>query len=329
MEQRTLGKSGLTVSAIGLGCMSLSGTYGPRDESECLRVLARARELGITFFDTANAYGNGHNEELIGRAFKGKFGDITLATKCGFVGAGVVDCSPAQIRTACDASLKRLGIDTIDLYYLHRADPKVPIEDSVGAMGELVRAGKVRHVGLSEITAPTLRRAVKEHPIAAVQSEYSLFTRIMEDEVIPACRVLGVGIVPFSPLGRGMLTGKIQSSADFAEKTDMRNVVSPRFDKDNLPANLKLVEKIKSVARARDATPGQVALAWVLAQGNDVSPIPGTGRVANLEENAGAASVKLTAPDLAALDTLARDVAGARYTARVGATVGVETPPRR
>ena len=328
MQQRDLGNTGLQVSAIGLGCMSLSGIYGARDEAVGLRVLARARDLGITFFDTANSYGQGHNELLIGRAFARCFDDIIIATKCGFLPTGRVDCSPAQIRSACDASLSRLGIETIDLYYLHRADPQVPIEDSVGAVADLVRAGKVRHVGLSEVNAQTLRRAVREHPITAVQSEYSLFTRDVEHEVLPTCRELGVGFVPFSPLGRGMLTGNIRSSADLGLDGDMRSQIAPRFAAENLAANLALVDKIKAIAQWRSASAGQIALAWILAQGRDIAPIPGTGRLANLEENARSVEVELEAQDLAALNELANQVSGHREWSRLRHTLGVETPLR-
>lgn len=333
MEKRTLGQSGLEVSALGLGCMSMSGAYGDRDEAGSIETLNRALEVGITFFDTADIYGVGHNETLIGKTFAGRFDQLTIATKCGFVETGsgsgrAIDGSPAHIREACDASLKRLGIETIDLYYLHRPDPTVPIEDSVGAIAELIKDGKVRYVGLSEVSANTLRRAATETTIAAVQSEYSIFTRGVEAEVLPACRECGTGFVPFGALGRGMLTGQIRSRADFAEKSDLRSRAMPRFSEENFPTNLKLVETLEGIATAHDATAAQVALAWALAQGPDIVPIPGTAKAKNLENNTGAVRVALTPDNLATLSELSDAVAGERYPGNLAAIASVETPPR-
>ena len=330
METRHLGGQ-LAVSALGLGCMGMSGTYGERSETEALATIERALDLGITFFDTANVYGLGHNETLLGRAFAGRFHRITLATKCGFVAVGgalQVDGSPAHITKSCDESLKRLGTDVIDLYYLHRPDPKTPIEDSVGAMAALKKAGKIRHIGLSEVNAATLRRAVGEHPIAALQSEWSLFLRDIEAEILPTCRALGVALVPFSPLGRGLLTGKIRGAGDLTIKGDYRSARMPRFQGENLTQNLALVAKVEAVAKAHGATPAQIALAWLLAQGKDVVPIPGASRLATLEDNAGAASVKLSDTEKASLSTIAADVAGARYGTGMNITNLVDTPPR-
>jgi aryl-alcohol dehydrogenase-like predicted oxidoreductase len=311
---RTLGRSGLTVSAQGLGCMGMSFAYGPTDETESIATIHRALDLGVTFLDTADIYGFGANEELVGRAIAGRREEVVLATKCGIVardggrGRGV-DGSPEHIREACDASLGRLGVDHVDLYYLHRPDTTVPIEDSVGAMAELVAAGKVRHLGLSEASVDTIRRAVAVHPIAALQSEWSLFTRELERDIVPTCRELGVGLVPYSPLGRGLLTGNVSSLDELADD-DFRRT-QPRFLGDNLAANLELVEVVKAIAAERGVTPGQVALAWVQAQGDDVVPIPGTKRRAYLEQNVGALDVALSPDEMARLDTLRP--AGDRY----------------
>lgn len=331
MEQRALGQSGLRVSALGLGCMGMSGSYGTRDEAQSIATLERALAVGINFFDTANVYGMGHNETLLGRAFAGRFGRITLATKCGLVigeGGLGVDGSPAHIAEACEASLKRLNIETIDLYYLHRPDPKVPIEDSVGAMAALKKAGKIRHIGLSEVNAATLRRAVAEHPIAALQSEYSLFERRVEAEILPACRAHQVAFVPFSPLGRGLLTGAVRSANDLASTGDFRGRNMPRMAGENLAKNVALLATVEAVAKDHGATPAQVALAWVLAQGADMIPIPGSARVVTLEDNAGAVSLTLTADDMARLSPLAGAVSGERYGA-MNVTSGADTPPRR
>ncbi len=307
-----LGNEGAEVSRLGLGCMGMSFAYGEPDDIESVATLHRALDLGITFLDTADIYGAGANEELIGRALKGRRDEVFLATKFGIVGDPLtgtrrVDGSPEYVRTAIDRSLNRLGVDHLELYYQHRADPAVPIEETVGAMASLVAAGKVRYLGLSEASAETIRRAHAVHPITAVQSEWSLFSRDIEESVLPTCRELGIGIVPYSPLGRGMLTGALpdQLAAD-----DFRRTL-PRFTGENLDANLALVDRVRSIAARLGATPGQVALAWVLAQGNDVAPIPGTKRRKYLEENAGSLSVELTAEDLAALSELTP--VGTRY----------------
>ncbi len=305
MEKRDLGASRLTVSALGLGCMGMSEFYGPTDDAQSLATLERALEIGVTFLDTADMYGSGHNEELLGRFLEGRREKVVLATKFGIVRAPsryerTIDTRPAYVRAACEASLKRLGVEVIDLYYAHRLNPDVPVEDTVGAMAELVRAGKVRALGLSEVSARTLRRAHAVHPIAAVQSEYSLWTRDPEAEVLPACRDLGASFVAYSPLGRGFLTGAIGKDADLAAN-DFRRI-SPRFQGDNLERNLRLVDVVKTLAATRGATPGQVALAWLLHQGKDIVPIPGTKRIEYLEENVAAASLTLSTDELARLD---------------------------
>jgi aryl-alcohol dehydrogenase-like predicted oxidoreductase len=273
--------------------------YGPADETEALATIGRALDLGVTFLDTADIYGLTENEKLVGRAIADRRDEVVLATKFGNVfrdGQRGVDGSPAYVPQACDASLERLGVDHIDLYYLHRPDTSVPIEDTVGAMAELVTAGKVRHLGLSEASADTVRRAVAVHPVAALQSEWSLFSRDIEDDVVPTCRELGIGIVPFSPLGRGMLTGTVTSLDDLADNDFRRS--NPRFSDGNLEHNLRLVDVVKDIAAASVCTPGQVALAWLSAQGDDVVPIPGTKRRRYLEENVGALDVQLSAEDL-------------------------------
>jgi aryl-alcohol dehydrogenase-like predicted oxidoreductase len=306
LPSRTLGRDGLTTSAQGLGCMSMTDfAYGPADEAEALATIARALDLGVSFLDTADVYGLTENEKLVGRAIGDRRDEVVLATKFGNVfrdGRRGVDGSPAYVPEACDASLQRLGVDHIDLYYLHRPDTSVPIEDSVGAMAELVTAGKVRHLGLSEASADTIRRAVAVHPIAALQSEWSVFSRDIEARVLPACRELGIGIVPFSPLGRGLLTGTV-TSVDALADNDFRRS-NPRFADGNLEHNLRLVEVVREIAAARGCTPGQVALAWLHAQGDDVVPIPGTKRRRYLEENVGALDVALTPEDLTRLDGL-------------------------
>jgi aryl-alcohol dehydrogenase-like predicted oxidoreductase len=306
MEQRRLGSQGLKVSALGLGCMGMSQSYGPADEDESLAVIDRALELGVTFLDTANVYGVGHNEQLVGRALAGRRDKFTLATKFGIAGFEdgkmVINGQPDYVRRCCDESLGRLGIDTIDLYYLHRVDKSVPIEETVGAMSGLIADGKVRYLGLSEASAATIRRAHAVHPISALQSEWSLFHRDPEEEVLPTLRELGIAFVPFSPLGRGFLTGDIQSPDDFTEG-DMRRG-NPRLQGENFQRNLDLVERVKEMATAKGCAPAQLALAWLLAQGEDVVPIPGTKRERYLEQNAGALDVKLSEGDLSQLDEL-------------------------
>lgn len=305
MEQRKIGSSSLSVAAIGLGCMGMSEFYGPTDDVQSLATLERALELGVTHFDTADMYGSGHNEQLLGRFLAGKRDRVVVATKFGIVRqpgvyARTIDNSPAYVQAACEASLKRLGIETIDLYYVHRRNPDVPVEDLVGAMADLVRQGKVRALGLSEVSGDTLRRAHAVHPIAAVQSEYSLWTRDVEGDVLPVCRDLGVSLVAYSPLGRGMLTGAIAKTDDLAEG-DFRRM-NPRFQGANMDANQHLVDKVRALAAAKGCTPGQVALAWLLAQGSNILPIPGTKRIAYLEDNVGAAAIALSADEVAQLN---------------------------
>ncbi len=319
MKQRNIG-SILSVSEIGLGCMGMSEFYGPTDDAQSLATLERAFELGVTHYDTADMYGGGHNESLLARFLAGKRDRVVIATKFGIVRqpgeyARRIDTSPAYVAQACDASLKRLGVETIDLYYAHRLNPDIPVEETVGAMADLVTAGKVRALGLSEVSAATLRRAHAVHAIAAVQSEYSLWTRDMEDAVLPACRELGISLVAYAPLGRGMLTGAVSSPDQFAEN-DFRRI-APRFAGDNFDRNLALVEQVKALAAPKGCTPGQVALAWLLAQGPEILPIPGTKRIKYLEENVGAAAVTLTEAEVKALsDALPPGVAaGHRYTA--------------
>lgn len=317
MKLRQLGP-GLTVSELGLGCMGMSQAYGPRDEGESLQTIDRALELGITFFDTANAYGWGTNEELLGRALAGCRDGVVIATKFGLVrgteGRSIdVDARPELVGAACDASLRRLGTDAIDLYYLHRVDPQIPIEDTVGAMADLVRAGKVRFLGLSEASPSSIRRAHAVHPIAAVQSEYSLWWRDPERAVLPACRELGIGFVPFSPLGKGFLTGRL--APDALPPNDLRRRL-PRFSGGNWHHNRGLVDNLEVAARSRGCAPSQLALAWLLAKGEDIVPIPGTKRRAFLESNAAAADLRLTPEDVAGLDAMfPPDAAvGARYS---------------
>ncbi|GAA1531194.1 aldo/keto reductase [Nocardioides humi] len=317
---RTLGTtSPLTVSALGLGCMGMSDFYGTPDEAGGIATIHRALDLGVTFLDTADMYGPFTNEQLVGKAIAGRRDEVQLATKFGIDRApdGTrrgVNGSPEYVRAACDASLQRLGVDHVDLYYQHRVDPSVPIEETVGAMKELVEAGKVRHLGLSEASAETIRRAHAVHPITALQTEYSLFTRDLEDTILPTLRELGIGLVPYSPLGRGILTGTVGAEG-FGSDDSRGSAYFPRFQGDNLATNLGLVDQIRALADRHGCTPGQLALAWVLAQGDDVVPIPGTKRVAYLEENAAARDIALSAEDLAALDAaVPRDaVAGDRY----------------
>jgi aryl-alcohol dehydrogenase-like predicted oxidoreductase len=328
---RALGQ-GLEVSAQGLGCMGMSQIYGPADENESLATIARALELGVTFLDTADVYGLGHNEQLVGRAIAGHRDDVVLATKFGIVRRADdqsfrgINGRPEYVRSACDASLERLGVDHIDLYYQHRADPNVPIEDTVGAMAELVTAGKVRHLGLSEAAADTIRRAHAVHPISALQSEWSLWSRDLEDEVIPTARGLGVGIVPYSPLGRGLLTGQIRSPEELSRGDFRRG--TPRFEGENFTRNLDVVERVRTIAAEKDVTPGQLALAWVQAQGDDVAPIPGTKRRAYLEENVAALDVELTADDIAELEAVASASAVSGARAADMAWVSGETPAK-
>jgi aryl-alcohol dehydrogenase-like predicted oxidoreductase len=326
MKPRKLGKNGPNVSAIGLGCMSMSQSYGARDDEESIRAIHRALDIGVTFFDTAAIYGQGHNETLVGRALGARRGDIVLATKCGIIpaspGPGIdVDGSPAAIAASCDESLQRLGTDVIDLFYLHRVDPKVPIEESVGALAGLVRAGKVRHIGLSEAAPATIRRAQKVHPITALQSEYSLWFREPEKDALPVCRELGIGFVPFSPLGRGFLSGAVKDT-DSLPTDDVRRRL-PRFQGANLDRNLSLVDRLEAMAGRKRCTPAQLALAWLLAKGNDIVPIPGTKRVKYVEENAAAAGIELTKAEVDELEATftPEAAAGDRYNEAMGRLV--------
>ena len=305
MDQRPLGSGGLTVSRMGLGCMGMSEFYGTGDEKESIRTIHRALEMGMNFLDTADIYGVGRNEDLVGKAIRDRRDKAVLATKFGNVrgadGSWLgVNGKPEYVRSCCEASLRRLRVDVIDLYYQHRVDPNTPIEETVGAMAELVRQGKVRYLGLSEAAPATIRRACAAHPIAALQTEYSLWTRDPEKEVLPTCRELGVGFVPYSPLGRGIFGGKIKSLNDVEEGDYRRN--NPRYAEGNLPHNLSLVERLEKIAAGKKCRPAQLALAWLLARGEDIFPIPGTKRVERLEENAGALDVVLTPDDLARLD---------------------------
>ena len=306
MLLRPLGRGGLPVSRMGLGCMGMSEFYGPGDERESIRTIHRALELGMNFLDTADIYGMGRNEELVGKAIRDRREKAVLATKFGNVrgkdGSWLgVNGKPDYVRACCENSLRRLGVETIDLYYQHRVDPDTPIEDTVGAMADLVRQGKVRHLGLSEAAPATIRRACAVHPIAALQTEYSLWTRDPEAEVLPTCRELGVGFVAYSPLGRGIFGGRIKSLDDLAEGDYRRS--APRFAGENLSSNLSLVKRLEEIAAGKRCRPAQIALAWLLARGEDVFPIPGTKRVERLEENAGAMDVALTAEDLSRIDT--------------------------
>jgi len=326
MEQRQLGRSSLLVSALGLGCMGMSEFYGPRDDEESIRTLRRAIGLGVTFFDTADMYGPFVNEELVGKALRPHRAGVVIATKFGNVRGPKgerlgINGRPEYVRQACEASLRRLGVETIDLYYQHRVDPNTPIEETVGAMSRLVEEGKIRFLGLSEAAAETIRRAARVHPIAALQTEYSLWTRDVEAGILKTCRELGIGFVAYSPLGRGFLTGAYRT-ADALHETDFRRG-SPRFQDENIKKNLALVERIERIASRIPCTPAQIALAWLLAQGGDIVPIPGTKRRVYLEDNVGAVDVTLTPEDLRALDEAAPAgaAAGLRYPEAVMSSV--------
>jgi aryl-alcohol dehydrogenase-like predicted oxidoreductase len=317
MRKRTLGQ-GLTVSALGLGCMGMSEFYAGRDEAESMATIRRALDLGIGLLDTADMYGPFTNEELVGRAIRGRRDEVVIATKFGNVRGEDgsfrgISGKPDYVRTACESSLRRLGVDVIDLYYQHRVDRTVPIEDTVGAMAELREAGKVRHLGLSEASPETMRRAQAVHPISALQTEYSLWSREPEDDILPTCRALGIGFVAYSPLGRGFLTGRFRRPEDLPADDYRRH--SPRFQGENFQKNLELVRRLGDIASEKGCTPSQLALAWMLAQGEDIVPIPGTKRRPYLEENAAAADIALTAEDLRRIDELAPQgvAAGARY----------------
>jgi aryl-alcohol dehydrogenase-like predicted oxidoreductase len=323
MEQRRLGNQGLVVSALGLGCMGMSDAYGPADEAESIATIHRALDLGVNLLDTSDAYGPFTNEELVGKAIRGRRDEVRVATKFGFVrgtdgkGGGGIDGSPAHVRHACEGSLRRLGVDHIDLFYQHRVDPNVPIEETVGAMAELVQQGKVRYLGLCEAAPPTIRRAYSVHPITALQTEYSLWSRDPEDELLPTVRQLGIGFVAYSPLGRGFLTGQLRRFEDLPADDWRRH--RPRFQGENFQKNLQLVDRVKEIAATKNVTPAQLALAWLLAQ-EGVVPIPGTKRRKNLEENVAALGITLTSEDLKRIDEAAPKGAasGERYEDMTG-----------
>jgi aryl-alcohol dehydrogenase-like predicted oxidoreductase len=321
LSQRTLGSQGLRVSALGLGCMGMSQSYGAADETESIATLHRAIELGCTFFDTAEVYGPFANEELLGRALKGRWHEVTIATKFGFDIADSAikgaNSRPEHIRQVADDCLRRLGTDHIDLFYQHRVDPAVPIEDAAGAVSDLIAAGKVRYFGLSEAGAQTIRRAHGVQPVSALQSEYSLWERNLDDDIIPVLRELGIGLVPFSPLGRGFLTGTAQRAEDYPEGDFRRG--DPRFQGENFDANMRAADAVRALATEKGATPGQIALAWLLHKGDDIVPIPGTKRRSYLEENIAAADIALSGEDMQRLDDALRPeaVSGPRYSARM------------
>jgi len=328
VQKRNLGNEGLAVSELGLGCMGMSEFYGTTDEDESIATIRRAIDLGVTFLDTADMYGPFTNEKLVGKAIQGRREEVQLATKFGNVRGEDgsfrgVRGDAEYVRECCDASLRRLGVDHIDLYYQHRVDPETPIEETVGAMKELVEAGKVRYLGLSEAGTETIRKAHAVHPISALQSEYSLFTRDVEDEVLPTLRELGIGFVPYSPLGRGFLTGRFKSIEDMPEE-DTRSARFPRFAEENFMKNVELADRVREVAEGKGVTPGQLALAWLLAQGTDIVPIPGTKRRRYLEENAGASGVELTEEDLRRIEeAMPRgSAAGERYSEEMMRAVG-------
>lgn len=328
MKTRALGKQGLAVAELGLGCMGMSEFYGGRDDAESMSTIHRALDLGVTLLDTADMYGPYINEELVGRAIEGRRDKVIIATKFGVVrdpnnpAARGYSSKPEYVRTSCEGSLRRLKVDVIDLYFQHRVDPNTPIEETVGAMTQLVKEGKVRFIGLSEAGAQTIRRAHKVHPISALQSEYSLWTRDLEDEILPVYRELGIGFVPYSPLGRGFLTGRFQKPEDLAED-DLRRR-SPRFQGENFQRNLRLVEHIRKLAERKNCAPSQLALAWVLAQGKDIVPIPGTKQRKYLEENVAATKIELTPEDLKSIQTIAPVgiASGLRYPEQMMAVLG-------